>query len=79
MLRQMTQAFIARGGDPAMAQQQALAVLYGLTQRQASMLSFIQMFRLLGVVLLALIPLILLLHRPRHHSTDLDVMHAAEI
>ena len=79
MLRQMTQAFIARGGDPVMAQQQALAVLYGVTQRQASMLSFIQMFRLLGLVLLALIPLILLLRRPRYHNADLDVMHTAEI
>lgn len=79
MLRQMTQAFIARGGDPVMAQQQALGVLYRVTQREASMLAFIQMFRLLGVVCFALIPLVLLLRRPRRHGADLDVMHTAEI
>jgi DHA2 family multidrug resistance protein len=78
MLRQMTQAFIARGGDPVMAQQQALAVLYGVTQREASMLSFIQMFRLLGVVCFALIPLIALLRRPHHRGPDLDGIHPAE-
>jgi hypothetical protein len=62
-----------------MAQQQALGVLYRVTQREASMLAFIQMFRLLGVVCFALIPLVLLLRRPRRHGADLDVMHTAEI
>jgi DHA2 family multidrug resistance protein len=79
MLRQMTQAFLSRGGDPVMAQQQALAVLYGLTQREASMLSFIQLFRILGLVCFAMVPLIVLLRRPSHHARDLDGMHAAEL
>jgi MFS transporter, DHA2 family, multidrug resistance protein len=66
MLRQLTQGFVARGSDLVTAQQQALAGLYGITARQASALTFIQIFRLLGLVCLAMLPLILILRRPRH-------------
>jgi DHA2 family multidrug resistance protein len=66
MLRQLTQGFVARGSDLATAQQQALMGLYGITSREASALTFIQIFRLLGVVCLAMLPLILILRRPQH-------------
>jgi MFS transporter, DHA2 family, multidrug resistance protein len=66
MLRQLTQGFVARGSDLATAQQQALAGLYGITSREAAALTFIQIFRLLGIVCLAMLPLIFILRRPRH-------------
>jgi DHA2 family multidrug resistance protein len=69
MLRQLTQGFIARGSDVATAQQQALAGLYGMTAREASALTFIQIFRLLGLVCLAMLPLIFILRRPEHSTS----------
>src|SRR4029453_16464761 len=69
MLRQLTQGFVARGSDLATAQQQALAGLYGITSREAAALTFIQIFRLLGIVCLAMLPLIFILRRPRHTAS----------
>ena len=48
-------------GDPAAAQ----GMLYGLMQKQATMLSFIDDFHLLGVCILLIIPLLLLMGRVR--------------
>lgn len=44
------------GSDPALAQQQAHGLLYGMVQRQAGMLSFADSFWLLGVIFLLMIP-----------------------
>jgi DHA2 family multidrug resistance protein len=44
------------GSDPALAQQQAHGLLYGLVQRQSAMLSFVDDFWLLGVIFLLMIP-----------------------
>jgi DHA2 family multidrug resistance protein len=64
MLAQLAAGFMASGSDLVSAQQQALAALYGVTMRQASMLSFVQIFRLLGVLCLVMLPLVLILRRP---------------
>ena len=37
----------------------------GLVQQHAAMLSFVDVFRLLGVIFLCLLPLVLLMKRPR--------------
>jgi DHA2 family multidrug resistance protein len=58
-------AFMAAGADVTTATQRAYASLYGSVQQQASMVSFVLVFRLLGVIFLLLIPLILLMKRPR--------------
>ena len=39
--------------------------LHGMLLRQASMVSFVMLFRLLGVVFLVMIPLVLLMRRPK--------------
>jgi DHA2 family multidrug resistance protein len=57
--------FLARGADLTTATQRAYAALFGTVQQQASMVSFVQLFRLLGVIFLLLLPLILLMKRPR--------------
>jgi DHA2 family multidrug resistance protein len=43
----------------------ALAVLYGMVQRQAAMLSFVDVFRILAVMFLVMIPLLLIMKRPK--------------
>jgi MFS transporter, DHA2 family, multidrug resistance protein len=58
-------AFIAAGADVTTATQRAYASLFGAVQQQAYMVSFVLVFRLLGVIFLLLIPLILLMKRPR--------------
>jgi MFS transporter, DHA2 family, multidrug resistance protein len=65
MLQQLAAGFVARGSDVITAREQALAALYGMTMREASMQSFLELFQLLGVVCLALLPLVLILRRPR--------------
>jgi DHA2 family multidrug resistance protein len=57
--------FIAAGIDVTTATQRAYASLFGMVNQQASMVSFVLLFRLLGVMFLLLLPLILLMKRPR--------------
>jgi DHA2 family multidrug resistance protein len=57
--------FLARGADITTATQRAYGALFGSVQQQASMVSFVLVFRLLGVIFLLLLPLILLMKRPR--------------
>ena len=56
--------FMARGADITTATQSAYASLFGSVQQQASMVGFVLVFRLLGVIFLLLLPLILLMKRP---------------
>jgi DHA2 family multidrug resistance protein len=58
-------SFIARGADLTTATERAYAALFGSVQQQASMEAFVQLFRLLGVIFLLLLPLVLLMKRPR--------------
>ena len=46
----------------------ALAAMAGLVQRQAAMVSFVSLFELLGIMFIALVPLVLLMKRPRSGS-----------
>jgi DHA2 family multidrug resistance protein len=61
----MRAGFIAAGADATTATQRAYAAMFGTVQQQASMVSFVQLFRLLGGIFLLLLPLILLMRRPR--------------
>ena len=60
--------FIASGSDPATANSRAMAAMFGMVQRQASMVSFVSIFQLLGFLFFALLPLILLMKRPKHQG-----------
>jgi len=57
--------FLASGADMATATQRAYAALFGMVQQQASMVSFVMLFRVLGGIFLLLLPLVLLMKRPR--------------
>jgi DHA2 family multidrug resistance protein len=65
MFGQLRGAFIAAGADAATATDRAYAALFGMVQRQAAMVSFVGLFQLLGVMFLVLLPLVLLMRRPR--------------
>lgn len=62
-LNQARQLFLQAGSDWTTATRQAQAELYATVQRQASLLSFVEVFRLMGLLFLGAIPLILLMRR----------------
>ena len=65
LLAGLRSAFMAGGADAATATNQAYVALSGLVQRQAAMVSFVGIFQLLGIVFVAMVPLVLLMKRPR--------------
>ncbi len=64
-VRSASQTLIAHGAPPSAAINQALGVMYGMVQRQANMLAFIDAFWLVGVVALIAIPFVLLIKKSR--------------
>ncbi len=58
--------FMAKGMDMYTATRQAYAAVFGMVQAQAAMVSFVSTFRLLGIMFVCVIPLILLMKKPRH-------------
>jgi DHA2 family multidrug resistance protein len=65
LLDQLRGAFMARGSDLATATQQAQAAVFGLVRRHAAMLSFTDVFRLMALFFVALLPLLFLMRTPR--------------
>ncbi|HEU4935666.1 MAG TPA: DHA2 family efflux MFS transporter permease subunit [Vicinamibacterales bacterium] len=59
------QGFLASGADAVTATQRAYAAVFGTLQRHATMVAFVNLFRLLGVIFLLLLPLVMLMRRPR--------------
>ncbi len=60
---QLQQWFSQTGADPITASHQTLAALYSLVQQQAALLSYDAVFRLMGLLFLAVIPLVFLMQR----------------
>jgi DHA2 family multidrug resistance protein len=65
--------FLASG--PVMADQQAYAALFGMVQREATMVALIRVFQYLGLLVLVLIPLIALTKRPPKGQHSEPIMH----
>ena len=65
MFERMRAGFIASGSDVVTATNRAYAAMFGMVQRQAAMVSFVSIFQLLGILFLLLVPLILIMKRPR--------------
>lgn len=65
MLNGLQAKLVAAGSTTAHASAQAHAMIYGTVQRQAVMLAFIDNFKMLGVVFFSLIPILLLMRKPR--------------
>lgn len=68
VLGALKSAFMAHGADAGTAMQQAYAAIAGLVHRQAAVLSFLDVFRLLAFIFLVLTPLALLMRRPRQRD-----------
>jgi MFS transporter, DHA2 family, multidrug resistance protein len=65
MLQGTARSLEARGFSPADALHKAYALLQGNFFRQATMLSYIDNFWLLGVAILVMVPLVFLMKRPK--------------
>ncbi|MFZ1006296.1 MAG: DHA2 family efflux MFS transporter permease subunit [Candidatus Sulfotelmatobacter sp.] len=65
MLQGATQAMRMHGANAAFASQQAYALIEGTLQRQAAMLSYLDDFRLLGISILCMVPLVFLMKKGR--------------
>jgi len=69
MLDQISSALMASGSDAVTARRRAEAVIFGMVQRQASVLSFVHIFRILGGVFLLILPLVWMAKSPRLGKT----------
>ena len=65
VLQGLTQTMRARGSGPGLADQQAAAAMFGMVQRQAAILSYLDVFRVLAGIFLLMVPLLLLMKKPK--------------
>jgi DHA2 family multidrug resistance protein len=65
LLDRIRNGFISRGMDFTAAGQAAYAALAGMVRQQATMVAFIQLFRLLSFVFAIVIPFVFIMRRPR--------------
>jgi len=59
------ESFIRSGSDPVTATNKAYGAISGMVHRQATMVAFVEIFTLLGIIFIALVPLVFLMKRPR--------------
>ncbi len=74
LLHDIQSGLAGRGENAYTAAQQSYAVVFGMVRQQAAALSFLQSFILLGIVFLAIIPLLLLMKKPKS-SRGPSAMH----
>ena len=72
---QMRGAFAAGGADLVTAGNRAYAALFGMVMRQAAVVSFVGLFQFLGLVFISVIPLVMLMKRPRASSGPSAAAH----
>jgi DHA2 family multidrug resistance protein len=65
MVESLRSAFVARGADFVTATQRAHAALFGLVNRQATMLAFVNVFQTLALIFILMLPLVLVMKSPR--------------
>ena len=72
MTEQMKAYFISRGSDAYTATKQATAAIYGMVQKHAAMMSFVEAFWVLAVIFMVVIPLVILQDNPnnRHEAAE---------
>jgi len=75
LLEQMRSTFMAQGADFVTATDRARAAVFGMVQREAMMLSFTDVFRLLALLFLAMLPLLLLMRSPRRGKGEPGAAH----
>ena len=70
MLAGMRAWFLAHGVDAYDAQRKALASVYGLVQRHAMMLAFVEAFFVMSIMFLAMLPLLFLLRHSKPRAEE---------
>ena len=65
MFRGMQAWFQSHGSNPVAAAAKSLSAIYGMVQRQAAPLSFVEAFWIMGVIFFCMLPLLLLLRNAR--------------
>jgi MFS transporter, DHA2 family, multidrug resistance protein len=73
MASSTAQALQIQGADPVQAQQQATALLYGMVQRESAMLAFVELFKLLGIMMLLMIPLVFFMKKSKPRKEGLTL------
>ncbi len=68
MMAQTRAGMIASGVDPVTATNRTYGAMFATVWRQASMVSFVTVFQLLGILFIALLPLVLIMKRPTHQG-----------
>jgi DHA2 family multidrug resistance protein len=71
LLHGLAGRMVATGSDATTAHSRALGAMFGLVERQAAMLSFVDAFHLLGMIFLVITPLVLLMRRPRSRAESI--------
>lgn len=67
-MREFISTLTSAGQTALAAQKQAVGLLYTNVQRQAGVMSFIDVFWLMGVVMILMIPLVSIMRRPPRHA-----------
>ena len=75
MLANLKAALVARGSDVYSATLQSYGAVFGMMEREAAMLAFVKSFRLLGALFFFMIPLVLLMKKPKHSGGGSAPMH----
>ena len=70
-----TAGLLARSGDVGQAHQQALASISGLIRQQSLVITYSECFWVLGVALVAMLPLVLLLRAPPRMGGPVETGH----
>ncbi len=70
LLHQFTQFFVLKGSDPVTASRQAYGAMFGQVQQHAAMLSFVEAFKVMGIVFLVMIPMVALLKDPKRNEVS---------
>ena len=69
-LGQVRGFFFHKGFDWSLAGHGGLGLLYGMVQQQAALISFTEVFRVMGFLFLATVPLVLLMRKARQRGAN---------
>jgi len=72
---QVRAMFMQHGSGPVNSTRQALGFLYGSLQQQASLLSYIDVFHVMGWLFLLTAPLVLLMRKPKRDYLPSTAVH----
>ena len=70
----MKNGLMAQGMDAVTAGQQAYAAMFGMVQQQAAMMSYIDVFFLLSILFISMLPLIFLMKKPTKQGKAAEAM-----